>query len=402
MQRESAAPEDAEMRALAAQTEALLGLRVLAVAPVAAGLSTRRFYRLRTAGQPRSLLARVEAEEDAAGRPAGAAPEPPLPPILALLSKAGLPVPRLYGALPRLGALLLEDGGARSLCELAGENIASARAQLTAVVDCIPRLQRIAAETGVAAFGRRLDAELLAYKAALFADWSLPLALGRAATTGEHEALREGFAQIAAECAAPLRLAHRDLQSRNVLTPGSGIVLIDVQGAFMAPPEYDLVCLLRDSYVDWGEAVVAEELARVRPQLPDAPDARTFARRFELLTLARKGKDHARFLAAAARRGIAANAGDLQRSVRALQRAAQLLLANGPGGPAARRALAPLLRWILALPEHAPPSQQRAQPPGAPGAQNAQSAPHSQSAPHGPRTPHAQNETRREDSNCGR
>ncbi|MDD9827643.1 MAG: phosphotransferase [Deltaproteobacteria bacterium] len=386
MQRESAPPRNAEMQALAAQTEALLGLRVLGVEPVAAGLGARRFYRLRTAGHPPSLLARVEAGEDAAGRPAGAAPEPPLPPILALLAQAGLPVPRLCGALPKLGALLLEDGGPRSLCGLAGENPASARARLAAVVDCIPRLQRIRAETGhtacpVAAFGRRLNAELFAYKAELFADWSLPLALGRAATAGERDALRGGFAQIAAECAvAPLRLAHRDLQSRNVLTPGGGILLIDLQGAFMAPPEYDLVCLLRDSYVDWGEAVVAEELARVRPQLPDAPDARTFARRFELLTLARKGKDHARFLSAAAQRGVAASAGDLQRSVRALQRAAQSLLADGagapdgPGGPGARPALAPLLRWILALPEHAPPSQRRAQPPqppqrlGAPGA----------------------------------
>lgn len=375
------------MRALAAQTEALLGLRVLEAAPVAAGLSARRFYRLRTAGHPPSLLARVEAEEDPAGRPAGAAPEPPLPPILALLAQAGLPVPRLYGALPKLGALLLEDGGPRSLCHLAGEDAASARARLAAVVDCIPRLQHIRPETGdaartLAAFERRLDATLLAYKAELFADWSLPLALGRAATAGERDALREGFAQIAAECAAaPLRLAHRDLQSRNVLTPGGGIVLIDLQGAFLAPPEYDLVCLLRDSYVDWGEAVVAAELARVRPQLPDAPDARTFARRFDLLTLARKGKDHARFLAAAARRGAAVDAGDLRRTVRALQRAAQRLLADAssapgtPGGPA----LTPLLRWILALPEHAPLSQpqrraQPPQPPQRPGAQDAQSA----------------------------
>lgn len=378
------------MRALAAQTEALLGLRVLEAAPVAAGLSARRFYRLRTAGHPPSLLARVEAEEDPAGRPAGAAPEPPLPPILALLAQAGLPVPRLYGALPKLGALLLEDGGPRSLCQLAGEDAAGARARLAAVVDCIPRLQRIRAETGeartVAAFGRRLDATLLAYKAELFADWSLPLALGRAATAGERDALRAGFAHIAAECAAaPLRLAHRDLQSRNVLTPGGGIVLIDLQGAFLAPPEYDLVCLLRDSYVDWGEAVVAAELARVRPQLPDAPDARAFARRFDLLTLARKGKDHARFLAAAAQRGAAVDAGDLRRTVRALQRAAQRLLADGadassaPGEQSARPALTPLLRWILALPEHAPLSQpqrraQPPQPPQRPGAQDAQNA----------------------------
>jgi aminoglycoside/choline kinase family phosphotransferase len=79
--------------------------------------------------------------------------------------------------------------------------------------------------------------------------------------------------------------------------------MIDVQGAFLAPPEYDLVCLLRDSYVELPDAELAAHLDAVRPALPDAPDAETFARRFDLLTLTRKGKDHARFLYAARERG---------------------------------------------------------------------------------------------------
>ena len=80
--------------------------------------------------------------------------------------------------------------------------------------------------------------------------------------------------------------------------------MIDLQGAFLAPPEYDLVCLLRDSYVELGDEEIAFQLARVRPALPDAPDPESFARRFDLLTLTRKGKDHALFLYAAKTRGI--------------------------------------------------------------------------------------------------
>ena len=80
-------------------------------------------------------------------------------------------------------------------------------------------------------------------------------------------------------------------------------MLIDLQGAFLAPPEYDLVCLLRDSYVDLDDAEVEAQAERVRSALPDAPNRDDFARRFDLLTISRKGKDLARFIQAATERG---------------------------------------------------------------------------------------------------
>ena len=81
------------------------------------------------------------------------------------------------------------------------------------------------------------------------------------------------------------------------------LVMIDLQGAFMAPPEYDLVCLLRDSYVELGDAALDAHLARARSALPDCPDEEIFRLRFDLLTLTRKAKDHALFRAVAAERG---------------------------------------------------------------------------------------------------
>jgi hypothetical protein len=79
--------------------------------------------------------------------------------------------------------------------------------------------------------------------------------------------------------------------------------MIDLQGAFMAPPEYDLVCLLRDSYVELDDAAVDAHLTRARTALPDQPDEESFRLRFDLLTLTRKAKDHALFRAVAAERG---------------------------------------------------------------------------------------------------
>jgi hypothetical protein len=61
------------------------------------------------------------------------------------------------------------------------------------------------------------------------------------------------------------------------------------------------VCLLRGSYVVLPEGEVREHAERVRPVLPDAPDADTFWRRFDLITIVRKGKDHALWHELAAR-----------------------------------------------------------------------------------------------------
>jgi hypothetical protein len=301
------APSEAE--ALARFAARALRAPVAAVEPLAAGIGLRRFYRIRLGAVPGTVIARVDAPEDPAGRPAGLAPEPPLEPVRALLERAGLPVPRRYAGDAALGVDLLEDGGDLSLCDaLARAGAREREALLGRALDLVPGLQRIADDgSGVEAFRRRLDATLFRYKADLFAGTSLAAALGRAPSARETESVREAFDWIARYCAAaPQRLAHRDFQSRNLLVrPGprgeSGLLLIDLQGAFLAPPEYDLVCLLRDSYLSLDEALVARERARIRPLLPDAPAADAFELRFDLLTLTRKGKDHARFLAAAAR-----------------------------------------------------------------------------------------------------
>ena len=141
--------------------------------------------------------------------------------------------------------------------------------------------------------------------------------------------MRDAFAHVARVVReAPARLAHRDFQSANLhLRPGgvagARLVMIDLQGALLAPPEYDLVCLLRDSYVELEPEELAHQVERVRPQLPDAPDAETFAFRFDLLTLTRKGKDLGRFLYAARTRGDRRFLHYVPATVRALRRAAR-------------------------------------------------------------------------------
>jgi hypothetical protein len=313
-----------EAQRIATLAREWLGEEIAAVEPLAGGLGLRLFFRVHAASG-RCAIARVETEEDPAGRPPGIPPEPPLEPIRALLERAGLSVPRSLGRAQ--GVDLLEDFGDESLAALAKRAPAAETERLVArALDLLPRLQRVRDDgSGVEAFARRLDAPYFAYKADLFVRYSLPDALGRAPHASEAAALRDAFAWIGVEAArAPLRLSHRDFQSQNLLVrPGGALGLIDLQGAFLAPPEYDLVCLLRDSYLELNERFVASELARVRPALPDPPSAREFEARFELLTLTRKGKDHARFLYAAKERGDARYQAFAPRTARMLARAAQ-------------------------------------------------------------------------------
>jgi aminoglycoside/choline kinase family phosphotransferase len=335
---------------LRALVRAQLGAEVTGIEPIAGQLGLRRFLRLRLAarpGAPATLVARVEAPEDPASRPAGVAPEPPLEPVRRLLERSGLPVPARFGGDAAAGIDLLEDAGERSLAAAVADAPAeSRRALYREVCALVPLLQRILPpQPGVAAFDRRLGAEQLAYKAGRFIEWSLP-ERGRPASAAEAQAVRAAFDAIGEAVArAPGRLAHRDLQSSNVhVRAGGGVTLLDLQGAWLAPPEYDLVCLLRDSYVELPELEIEEHLAAIRPELPDAPAPEELRRRFDLLTLSRKGKDHALFHFVARTRNDSRYLRFVPATVRHLRAAAGAAAARDPR-------LAPLAELIAQLPE---------------------------------------------------
>jgi aminoglycoside/choline kinase family phosphotransferase len=287
-----------------------LGRDAVSVDEIPAGLGTRRFLRIAFAdGEPSTLIARVDDATPVA--PGAPVPEPPLEPIRRLLEQNGLPVPRRYGSDPVAGIELLEDVGDLSLERAVDGAEASTRRLLySRAIALIPLLQAITPDgSPIAAFGRRLDAALIDSKARKWLDWTIPFALGRPATPAERDTTNDAFAIVTAACErASVRLAHRDYKAANLHLVQSvrdaepRLVMIDLQGAFMAPPEYDLVCLLRDSHVLLPELEILEHLESVRPRLPDAPGKDEFDRRFDLITLARVAKDLSHYIDAAMRR----------------------------------------------------------------------------------------------------
>lgn len=305
-----ATDESALQKRVAEIVRASLGRAVTAIEPLTGQLGLRRFWRVSLDGHPDRAIARIDAPEDAAGRPAGIPAEPALEPVRSLLESAGLPVPRRYGGEADGSIELLEDLGDVSLRDAVDDASPAARQVLyREACDLVPRLQALKDPGGLPAFSRRLDAPYFRYKADLFTRWSIPTR-GRAATAAEAKAVTEAFDAVARQSlAAPARFSHRDFQSANLhLRAGDArekhrLVMIDLQGALLAPPEYDLVCLLRDSYVELPGRELDDHRARIRAALPDAPSEDEFAARFDALTLTRKSKDHARFIYASAHRG---------------------------------------------------------------------------------------------------
>ena len=290
-------PDTEDAKRIERGLAATLGREIERLELIAPGLDVRRFYRVHLARNktPTHLIARLS--------PSPAAP-PDCEPVRALLARHGLPVPGSYGAAE--GVEFLEDLGDASLEKLARRGPTDTRDALYAeACALVPVMQAIQSP-----FERHLDAKLVAQKAEKWLDWTLPHALGRKPREPERAATVRAFGFIADVCTgAPQRLAHRDFKAANLLLrPATGdepprLCMIDLQGAFLAPPEYDLVCLLRDAQVELEEDCVQSHLARIRPTLPDAPQAPIFQRRFDLITVARVAKDISHYLHAAAERG---------------------------------------------------------------------------------------------------
>jgi aminoglycoside/choline kinase family phosphotransferase len=219
------------------------------------------------------------------------------------LAGIGVRVPRIVLFDERERLMVLEDLGDDMLETrlLAG----APRAPLyEAAIDQLARL-RARAEArpgGCVAFTRSFDLDLYRWELEHFVEWGLEAWKGAKLSPGEREVVDPAFDRIARALEAePKGFTHRDYQSRNLMVLPSGEqVVIDFQDALLGPRQYDLVALLRDSYVEldapFVEAMLRRYLARLEaeggPRLGYAP----FRETFDLLTVQRKLKDAGRFV----------------------------------------------------------------------------------------------------------
>ena len=264
------------------------------------GAGNRIYWRVEPAvGGPSAVVMELPADplqsEEASKHEA--APELPFLNVHRYLEGLGVRVPRIYLDAHARGFVVLEDLTDRTL-EAALEG-GDRRRIYAAAVDQLARL-RAGAEArpdpACLAWSRGFDFELYQWEFDHFLEYGM-FARGSTATDAELQALRVAFAEISRElAAAPRSFTHRDYQSRNIMVLPSGEqVVIDFQDALQGPRQYDLVCLLRDSYVELDRPLIDELLARYCAALGIA-DVPGFVAFFDLLTVQRKLKDAGRFV----------------------------------------------------------------------------------------------------------
>jgi aminoglycoside/choline kinase family phosphotransferase len=263
------------------------------------GLSPRLFFRMQRASGEGAIV--MWLPEDAPERVLAQRLGRTLPflELRQLLEAAGVKVPRLFGARPELGLLVVEDLG-ETLAERL-ERAPAERAALyrRAVVD-LAAAQAALAElpAGCIAATRSFDRQLLTWEIDHFREWGVQ-ALGVTLTEGELSGFERARSYLVETIAGlPQGFVHRDYQSRNLLVgPGGSIAWIDFQDALLGPRAYDLVALLRDSYQAFDEDFVAARLAEFAAARGLGSDeARALGFEFDIITVQRKLKDAGRFV----------------------------------------------------------------------------------------------------------
>jgi aminoglycoside/choline kinase family phosphotransferase len=258
------------------------------VVPLTGDASDRRYFRVLMRDQPSQVIAVHPASIDFESLP--------FVNVSRLMAAMPVPVPRIFGHSNDLGVLALEDLGDVTLqahlgAAAPGEHDALYR---EAVVLIQTLQQRGAALTSNEYVPYRIafDVEKLTWELQFFVRHFLEGYRGAVLDARSRAALTEEFALIAEELAnEPRVLCHRDYHSRNLMLHEGRLYIIDFQDARMGPDTYDLVSLLRDSYVDFAEtqveALIAFFLARNGQA---AGDAREFRRRFDLMAVQRNLK----------------------------------------------------------------------------------------------------------------
>lgn len=180
----------------------------------------------------------------------------------------GLAAPEIYAGDIRQGFVLLEDLGDDLYADVLGDG-ADEDLLYGAAIDAIAAMHAGPAPKYLSSDTSLYDYDQTACLAEtdLMTQWFVPLALGRAATTGEVEEHRALWSEAIDTVASSQRVfVHRDYHAQNLFwLPGRSdlgrVGMIDFQDAVAGNRSYDLISLLEDARRD-----VAPELARTMKQ----------------------------------------------------------------------------------------------------------------------------------------
>jgi hypothetical protein len=218
--------------------------------------------------------------------------------VALLLAQVPVPIPAILGHAEDLGILVQQDLGDVTLQAHVGAAADAAHAALyRQAIQFIAAIQQRGQELAsdrYIPYTVAFDVEKLMWEFDFFVKHFVVGYRGATITPAARDAISEECGGIARELAGePRVLCHRDYHSRNLMLRGDQLFIIDFQDARMGPDTYDLVSLLRDSYVDIGEDAVQQFIAYFLA-LKGSPTSQAgldeFRRRFDMMALQRNLK----------------------------------------------------------------------------------------------------------------
>jgi hypothetical protein len=215
--------------------------------------------------------------------------------VARLLANMPVPIPEVLGHADDLGVLALQDLGDVTLqAHLGAATPAEHAALYRQAVALIATLQRRGADLespGYLPYGIAFDVEKLSWELDFFVKHFIEAYRGVVISPAARDELRAACDELVEILAAePRVLCHRDYHSRNLMLHEDELYIIDFQDARMGPDTYDLVSLLRDSYVDLPEQTVDELIAYFLALKRQTGGEREFRQRFDLMALQRNLK----------------------------------------------------------------------------------------------------------------
>jgi N-acetylmuramate 1-kinase len=277
-----AGQHDPRLDSLRQWLERDLGMRQYGIAPASADASFRRYFRVTRAGQASLIVMDAPPGKEDVG---------PYLRVAAMLQEIGVHAPRVLQRSERDGFLLLTDlGTTMYLPELTRPGQAD-----PLYADALAALVQIQARGAQAAAQLPpYDERLLRFEMSLFPDWLLQRHLSLELSAGEAQVLQQAMTALVVNALEqPQVFVHRDYHSRNLMVcPDANPGIIDFQDAVRGGLTYDLVSLLRDSYIAWPqERVVGWALEFRRLALAAGLDAGRdegqFLRWFDLMGVQR-------------------------------------------------------------------------------------------------------------------
>jgi len=218
--------------------------------------------------------------------------------VLKFLRKLGLPVPELFHTHSKKGLLFLQDCGPFTLEDWIRDHPGEKEGYYRQAVDLLARLHHRATKNISAdcpAFHLHFDVEKLMWELDFMMEHFVKGLRQSHLNDWETSEIRDHFLSLCQTLAkqGPV-FTHRDFHSRNLMAQNGNLVILDFQDARMGPCQYDLVSLLKDSYVHLDDGFrndMIERYIQLKEKTEDRPvDRQEFYRIFDWMSIQRNLK----------------------------------------------------------------------------------------------------------------